>query len=79
MEMFWIEISKDAPAAEWRQGRVLSRGAKSVMLAGGGIGIRARLNGEQSFVLSDNHLKSHERPHGRIDGALEPLLIAGTK
>ena len=40
------------------------------MLAGGGIGIRARLDGEQSLVLSGNHLKS---PPQRDD---QPSAIA---
>jgi anti-anti-sigma regulatory factor len=44
--------------------------AKSVMLAGGGIGIRALLDGEQGLVLSDNDLKS---PPGRIATALQAL------
>jgi hypothetical protein len=44
---------------------VLSRGAKSVTLAGGGIGIRARLDGEQSLVLSGNHLKSPPQRDGQ--------------
>jgi hypothetical protein len=58
MELFRIEVSNDALAAEWRQSRELSGGTKGVMLAGGGIGIRASLNGEKSFVLSVNHVKS---------------------
>jgi hypothetical protein len=40
-----------------------------VTLAGGGIGIRARSDGEQSLVLSGNHLKSPpeaQRPVSRL-------------
>jgi hypothetical protein len=45
---------------------VLSRGAKGVTSAGVGIGIRARLDVEQSLVLSGKHLKSPPQGGGRL-------------
>ena len=55
---------------------MLSRGAKSVTLAGGGIGIRARWDGEQSPVLSGNHLKSPPQGGGSLGNSRPGLTIA---
>jgi hypothetical protein len=39
-------------------------------VAGGGIGIRARLDGEQSLVLSCNHLKSPPQGGGPVSATV---------